>query len=94
MKTIIKRYEELTNGKSHILTDDVLETLETINMEYFNNTLDIEIVDSERFGFLIQINGVIYNDRNSSLDDDLKYLQDMYETYTIKRKIEKINENY
>ena len=92
MKPIKDRYEELCKNKMNVLNNDVLDTLSIINKEYFDNTLNIKLIDHSRFIFLVQINGHVQNDYSSILDEDLYYLQDLYDLYSLKRKINKINE--
>ena len=94
MKTIKERYKELEDELDHMTDIEVKEILDTINMEYFDNTLDLEIIEDEMFGFFLKINGTIYYDDVWSMKEDLQKLQDLHETYTLKRKINKINETY
>lgn len=90
MKTIRERYYELF-GNTYGGFNKVWHQL---NAEYFNNKLKIDVgfknsYHGSRIPY-VSINGI---DDRPSFEDDLKYLESLYDLQQIKKKIKNINEN-
>lgn len=64
-----------------------------INKEYFNNTLDIELIlyNAEDCSYLIKINGVVPNTLDN-YPQILDYLQNLYDLQCLKRKCQNITQ--
>lgn len=87
MKSIKERMNELYRPSFN----SIKPIFETINEEYFNNKLDIHIHISGKHKSLrdIEINGVIIDDYNERIE----WLENLYNLYQLKHKIERINEH-